>query len=76
MSAASTIVDAINAAKQSQIEAIDRVAADVQYLKDQVSSGNTLTPEQLAGILKGLDEIKVANNAIDPLPEVPVKPTV
>lgn len=71
MSVAQQIIDAVNAAKQANLDAIDRVSVDVAELKRLANAGQQITPEQLEGILASLGQIKTAADALDPLANFP-----
>ena len=71
MSAASTILAKIDELKASTTAGLSRVAEDVTFLKTKAEAGETVSAEQLDQILSGLDSVKVALDATDPVPDNP-----
>ena len=70
---AAAILAAVNDAKAAVGGAVDRVAVDVQFLKDKVASGagGEIAAADFDAILAGLQGIKDTATAEDPLPENP-----
>src|SRR4051794_19578916 len=59
----------VTEAKSSLQDAIGRVEADVDNLKDQLS--DRIDPSELEPISQGLQDLKAATDALDPDPENP-----
>lgn len=69
------IKTAITDANTAVVAEVDRVAVDVQQLKNQLANGQAISDADMQGILDGLTGIKTQVAAVDPLPDFPAAPT-